>query len=157
MLNGTMLAESPPDRLIQQHNCETLEEVFLKLCLMRKDLSEDPDENENENEICKTNNKQLANYDTLKAEERPMNPSKPEGTIIEMTETKYDDTHRVKENGTKHIGDDCTDVDVVHKSSSPPLRLKIHRCTRSYVELPKISRIYALFFKSLLFFVRHPG
>lgn len=35
MRGGKFLAEESPDNLLQQYNCDTLEEVFLKLSVMQ--------------------------------------------------------------------------------------------------------------------------
>lgn len=37
MRSGRMLAQDSPDRLLNDFNCETLEDVFLKLCLADKE------------------------------------------------------------------------------------------------------------------------
>lgn len=182
MLNGTLLAQSPPERLIHQHGCSTLEEVFLKLCLLKREPLEDPDENENENDTFKQDTQMTVAVNKNSVSKHELQPlttgednHKESRVWIEMTDKKtggvqQSDGNVVLENG-KPDTNYCNNLLVVPNSNlncsgiksltdtdmTAKVPVEISGYSRRCIEIPRCNRLAALFMKNMLFFVRHPG
>ncbi|GAB6022188.1 hypothetical protein CHUAL_006323 [Chamberlinius hualienensis] len=74
LLNGKLLAEAPPEKLIESYSCATLEEVFLKLCVQTD--SEEAENSEQQTPLVAVNCGKVKEFGVEKKENPVANGKK---------------------------------------------------------------------------------